>query len=75
VRPGFFFRDRGLLGWMEVVVIAGFGLALMLFDGTFSHASTAFLAFFAVCVALTIALWIVGAWRRKKALAAYRDSV
>jgi hypothetical protein len=74
MRPGFFFRDRGGLGFIEFVVVAAVGLTLMLVVGGFSHAPGAFLVFLAVIVLLNVLLSIVGAWRRKKALAAYRTN-
>ncbi len=69
MRPGFIWRDRGPLAFVENIVFAGVGLTLMFVFAGFAHAPAAFLVVIAFIAALNVLGWIVGASRRKKALA------
>jgi hypothetical protein len=72
-RPGLIWRDRGPFSVIESVVY----LAIMVIGlYLFAHLSTAprfFVGLLALILVLRVVGWIVGSWRRKKALAAYRD--
>jgi hypothetical protein len=72
-RPGWIWRDRGRLGFLESTVGLAIGLAVFYFLGFFSKAPVFFLVAIGVVEALNVWGWVAGYRRRRKVVAARRD--
>ena len=65
-RPGWIWRDRGWLGFLESAVCLALGLAILFVFGFFSDAPRVMLVWLAFVVAVIVLGWFAGYRQRKK---------
>jgi len=65
-RPGWNWRDRGWLGFLESAVSLAIALAIVYLVGSFPGLPTLFLAWLAFVLGVTVWGWVAGDRRRKR---------